>query len=98
MDGGVASLKVAAVTGPTTGMRGQVLLAPLPFPMGQSATGHAEVPGSVLACQPAVVGPTVEGNRAPAGGAICFTPLALSGPATFQRFLDTGIHRFLGCC
>ena len=96
MDGSVASLPVATVTGPTTGMCGQVLLAPLSFPVRQGATGHAEVPGSVMASQPAVACPTVEDNRVPAHGAICFASLALSGPATFQGFLGMGIPSVFG--
>lgn len=98
MDGGVTGLEIAAVTSPTTGLHGQMVLTPLPFPIGQGTAGHAKAIGSVMVRQPAAAGPTVECHRAATGGAICFTPLALSGPASFQRFWGTGIHQFLGCC
>ncbi len=86
------------MTSPTTGLHGQMVLTPLPFPIGQGTAGHAKAIGSVMVRQPAAAGPTVECHRAATGGAICFTPLALSGPASFQRFWGTGIHQFLGCC
>jgi len=98
MDGGVTGLEVAAVTSPTTGLHGQMVLTPLPFPIGQGTAGHAKAIGNVMVRQPAAAGPTVECHRAATGGAICFAPLALGGPASFQRFWGTGIHQFLGCC
>ena len=97
-DGGVAGLMVAAVTGPTTGLHGQVVLAPLSFPMGQGAAGHAKAIGSLMVRQPVVASPTVESHRTATGRTICFTPIALSRPASFQRFLGDGTHRFRGCC
>ena len=42
--------------------------------------------------------PNVESHRTATGRTICFTPIALSRPASFQRFLGDGTHRFRGCC
>jgi hypothetical protein len=96
VDGRIASLHIAAMTGSATGMDGQLVFVPTPLPMGQSADGHAQVLGNGMARPTTATGPMVERDCAAANGTISFAPLALPWPATFHGLCGTRIHQFTG--